>query len=127
MCIRIKQLSVDDKKWMLEHLHKILVSENAPPVDIPLIMNACQYRDPTVCKMKLNGSQAIKEVFTYSSLFTRNLPWVLVIEVYFVECVSRIKMIKCYHSNKRDERLFYKWHHGFQFGFSITLECWVTE
>ena len=62
MCIRIKLMPCEEKKWMLDHLHKILLSPNSHPLDVPRIMGTSRFRDPTVCKVKINGSQAVKDV-----------------------------------------------------------------
>ena len=66
MCIRIKLVNSADKKWMLDHLHKMLISPNSHPVDIPRIMGTSRFRDPTVCKVKMNGAQSVKDVSLFS-------------------------------------------------------------
>lgn len=62
MCVRIKQLDAGVKKWMVDEMHALLISHNAPPIDVPAIMNCSRYRDPLVCKMRMEGNRHIKEV-----------------------------------------------------------------
>jgi hypothetical protein len=69
-CIRIKLISYDEKKWMLNQLHLLLLSPNAPPVNVPLIFNSSAMQDISVCKLRVNGNQAIQEVnFVFVSFF----------------------------------------------------------
>lgn len=62
MCIRIQSLTTEEKKWMLDNLHALLLSHNAPPIDVPVILNCSRYRDPSACKLRLGGNQRVREV-----------------------------------------------------------------
>lgn len=62
LCIQIKRIGVEEKKWMLDELHALLLSHNAPPIDVPMILNCSRYQDATVCKMRIDGNRNMKEV-----------------------------------------------------------------
>jgi len=89
LCIQIKRIDVEEKKWMLDELHALLLSHNAPPIDVPMILNCSRYQDATVCKMRIDGNRNMKEAVLSSSLadFINGLPTTL-LKQYQYEDVS---------------------------------------
>ena len=69
MCVRIKLLNADVRKWMIDEMHALLIAHNAPPIDVPAIMNCSSYRDPLVCKMRMEGNRNIRDVKFYLLYF----------------------------------------------------------
>ena len=67
-CIRIKLIVHEEKRWMLNQLHLLLLSPNAPPINVPLIFNSSSIPDASVCKLRINGNQHVQEV-RLASLF----------------------------------------------------------
>ena len=63
-CITLKLVDTKDKIWMFSKLHALLLSHNAPPVDIPMIFNCSQTQSTFACKLRHNGNQQNKEVAT---------------------------------------------------------------
>lgn len=87
MCIRIQSLTTEEKKWMLDNLHALLLSHNAPPIDVPVILNCSRYRDPSACKLRLGGNQRVREMVLSSTLssFINGIPLALLKQYEFEE------------------------------------------
>nr|XP_047123873.1 E3 ubiquitin-protein ligase HERC2 isoform X1 [Hydra vulgaris]XP_047123877.1 E3 ubiquitin-protein ligase HERC2 isoform X2 [Hydra vulgaris] len=86
-CITLKSANTKEKIWMLSKLHFLLLSHNAPPVDIPMIFNCSQTQSTFLCKVRHNGNQHIKEAVSQSPLseFIIGVPKALLEQYTFEE------------------------------------------
>ena len=66
-CAQVPLISADKRCWIFRKLKSILVSDVAPPVDVPALIGCGEYKDdvPSIFKHKSTGDAKTKEVLTF--------------------------------------------------------------